>query len=148
MTTIAHKRARKLVACGLIISPDERVLLTQRPAHTAHAGKWELPGGKIEPGESPEAALSRELFEELAVRVDIGRVWDVIAHAYEDFDVLLLIYPCRLRDGEVPRPVQVAATAWVEPAAAAGFDLLEADAPILQRLSNEPLPLTPGKLQP
>lgn len=137
-------RPRKLVVCGLIVSPENRVLVAQRPAGKPHPGKWELPGGKIEPGESPEAALERELREELGARVKVGRIWDALFHAYPGFDVLLLIYPCWLMPGEVPRPAEVAEIAWADPRALGSFDLLEADAPIAARLACEPLPLTPS----
>src|SRR5215210_4015592 len=108
-------RPRKLVVAGLIIGADRRILITQRRADQALPLQWEFPGGKIEPGESPTVALERELAEELGVRVHVGRIWDVLFHPYPAFDLLMLVYVCRLATGEVPRAVEVADLAWVVP---------------------------------
>jgi 8-oxo-dGTP diphosphatase len=131
-------RARKLVVAGLI-GRSGQVLLTQRRADQPHPLEWEFPGGKIEPGEAPEVALARELGEELGVEVAIGPIWDVLFHAYPDFDVLMLVYPCRLEGGD-PRPLEVASFAWSAPEALGGHAILAADAPLVARLAREGLP--------
>src|SRR5687768_18110569 len=94
-------RPRKLVVAGLIVD-DERglVLITQRRADQALGGQWEFPGGKIEPGEAPAHALHRELVEELGVTVEVGPIWDALHHIYPTFELLMLVYRCRLRAGE------------------------------------------------
>jgi 8-oxo-dGTP diphosphatase len=132
----AVERARKLVVAALVRDEAGRVLLTQRRADQAMPLKWELPGGKIEAGEAPEAALRREVKEELGCNAEIGRVEEVVFHAYAEFDLLMLVYRCRLLDA--PSAVEVAALAWVEPPRLESYDLLPADRPLAARLAAEP----------
>ena len=132
-------RARTLVVAGLVIGRDGRVLITQRRADQALPLQWELPGGKVEPGEAPVDALARELAEEVGIAVTVGRIWDVLFHPYPAFDLVMLVYACRITDGE-PRAVQVADVRWSAPGALAGWDFVPADRPLLERLAREPLP--------
>jgi 8-oxo-dGTP diphosphatase len=127
-------RAPKIVVAALVRDYDGRVLLTQRRADQAMPGKWELPGGKLEPGESPEAALAREVREELGCGCTVGRIDEVIFHRYDAFDLLLLVYACRL--DAPPRPVEVAQLAWVPPAELPDYDVLPADRPLVLRLAG------------
>jgi 8-oxo-dGTP diphosphatase len=136
---VTEPRARKLVVAGLIIGDDERVLITQRRADQALPLQWEFPGGKVEPGEAPVAALVRELREELGVTVAVGRIWDVLFHSYPAFDLVMLVYRCRIVDG-TPRPVEVADLAWVAAHDLARWDILPADRPLVDRLGVEKLP--------
>src|SRR5687768_15766364 len=85
-------RERKLVVAGVIVGGDRRILITQRRADQALPLKWEFPGGKVEPGEAPADALVRELAEELGVTASVGRIWDVLFHAYPSFDLVMLVY--------------------------------------------------------
>ncbi|TMQ10142.1 MAG: (deoxy)nucleoside triphosphate pyrophosphohydrolase [Deltaproteobacteria bacterium] len=139
-------RARKLVVAGLIVGGDRRVLITQRRADQALGGQWEFPGGKVEPGEAPVDALVRELREEIGVTVAVGRIWDVLFHAYPEFDLVMLVYVCRIvaesahgADG-VPRAVEVADLAWVDAGDLAAWDILPADRPLVERLRVEGVP--------
>lgn len=135
-------RPRKLVVAGLIIGADRRVLITQRRADQALPLQWEFPGGKVEPGEAPVAALARELAEELGVRVTVGRIWDVLFHAYPDFDLVMLVYACGLAPGSAPRAVEVADLAWVATDELPGaWDILPADRPLVERLAAEGPPV-------
>ena len=135
---MTEPRARKLVVAGLIVADDRRVLITQRRADQALPLQWELPGGKVEPGEAPIAALARELREELGVRVAVGRIWDVLFHAYPAFDLVMLVYACRLERGEVPHAIEVADLAWVATDELPGaWDILPADRPLVERLAAE-----------
>lgn len=129
-------RARKLVVAGLIRDDRGHILLTKRRPDQALPNQWEFPGGKIEPGESPLAALHRELREEIGVSVEIGHVWEALFHAYPDFDLLMLVYPCRIVEGE-PRPLEVAAAEWTTTDGLASYDILPADLPLVERLRAE-----------
>jgi len=131
---------RVLVVAGLITRDDGRLLITRRRPDQAMPDQWELPGGKIEPGESPAAALVRELFEELGAAVDVGRIWDVLYHRYPDFELVMLVYHCRLAAGCEPRRLQVADLVWCMPSELSGFDILPADRPLIDRLASEGLP--------
>jgi 8-oxo-dGTP diphosphatase len=131
-------RDRKLVVAGLIIGADRRILITQRRADQALPLQWEFPGGKVEPGEAPVAALARELAEELGVTVVVGRIWDVLFHAYPAFDLVMLVYACHLSPGQEPRAVEVADLAWVATDELPGtWDILPADRPLVERLASE-----------
>jgi 8-oxo-dGTP diphosphatase len=134
---VSEPRARKLVVAGLIVGDDRRILITQRRADQSLPLQWEFPGGKVEPGEAPEAALARELAEEIGVVAKVGRIWDVLFHAYPTFDLVMLVYACRLAPGAAPRAVEVADLAWVAPDALAAWDILPADRPLVARLLAE-----------
>jgi 8-oxo-dGTP diphosphatase len=139
-------RRRLLVVAGLIVGDDRRVLITQRRPDQALGGKWEFPGGKVEPGEAPVAALVRELAEEIGATVAVGPIWDVLFHAYPEFDLVMLVYVCRIittsggSGGDAPRAVEVADLAWVAPGDLAEWDILPADAPLVERLRREGVP--------
>lgn len=133
----AQDRRRKLVVAALIVRSGGEVLITQRREDQALPLYWEFPGGKVEPGEAPEAALAREIREELGVDVTVGRIWDVMFHAYPDYDVYMLVYRCELAAGAVPRAVEVKDLAWVPPARLGEYSILPADAPLVLRLQSE-----------
>jgi 8-oxo-dGTP diphosphatase len=135
-------RKRTLVVAGLVVRAG-RVLITQRRADQSLPLQWEFPGGKVEPGEAPVVALARELAEEVGIAVAVGKIWEVLFHAYPEFDLVMLVYGCTLVSGE-PRPVEVADVAWAEPAELPGRDILLADRPLVERLLREGLgDLTP-----
>jgi 8-oxo-dGTP diphosphatase len=127
-------RERKLVVAGLIVGADGRVLISQRRPDQSLPLGWEFPGGKIEPGESPTAALVRELQEELGITVEVGAIWEVLHHPYPEFDLLMLVYRCALAPGQVARCVQVHDLAWCVPAELPRYDILPADRPLIDRL--------------
>ena len=128
-------RVRKLVVAALCRDGDGRILLAQRRADQPMPLKWEFPGGKVEPGEAPVDALAREIVEELGCEARVGRIDDVVFHAYADFDLYMLVYACTLAG--TPRAVEVADIRWVPPAELAGFDVLPADIALCQRLAAE-----------
>ncbi len=137
---ISSARLPKLVVAGLLGDGDGQVLITRRRPDQPLPDQWELPGGKMEPGEAPDEALRRELLEELGARVEVGPIWDVLYHRYPDQPVLMLVFACRLLPGETPRCVEVAALDWVAPAqvlVGGTYDLLAADRPLLERLGRE-----------
>lgn len=135
---MADPRPRKLVVAGLIVGDDQRILITQRRADQSMPLQWEFPGGKVEAGEAPADALARELAEELGVVAVVGRIWDVLFHAYPAFDLVMLVYVCRLAVGEAPRAVEVADLVWVRTDELPGaWDILPADRPLVMRLVAE-----------
>jgi len=121
-----------LVVSAAVVERDGRVMLCQRRPGAHNGLKWEFPGGKLEPGESPEAALARELREELEIETRVGKIIDAVVHRYPDRDVLVLFYRCAIESGE-PRTVDCNAIAWAAPEALSGFDLAGADARFVAR---------------
>jgi len=118
------------VTAGLL-RRGRRLLVSQR-----RGGEWEFPGGKVEPGETPEEALARELEEELAVRVEVGPLFLSLEHDYPDRRIILHTFWCRLRDGQ-PKALGVRDFRWVEPEALTGLDLLAADRRVAGRLLEQ-----------
>jgi 8-oxo-dGTP diphosphatase len=127
-------RARKLVVAALVHEAG-RILMSRRRPDQAMPNLWEFPGGKVEPGEHPEAALIREVREELGCDVAIDRIEEVVFHAYDEFDLYMLVYACRITDGE-PRAIEVAEVAWVPAAELPALDLLPADYPLARKLAQ------------
>jgi len=126
-------RARKLVVAALV-REGRRILMSRRRPDQAMPNLWEFPGGKVEPGEHPEAALIREVREELGCDVEIDRIEEVVFHAYEEFDLYMLVYACRVSGGE-PRAIEVAEVAWVPAPDLPALDLLPADYPLARKLA-------------
>ena len=125
-------RSRKLVVAALI-AQSGHILLSQRRSDQSMPNKWELPGGKIESGESPQDALAREIQEELGCNATVGEIYDVVFHAYPEFDLYMLIYHANLL-GE-PQAQEVSAVRWVPHQELPDMDLLPADRPLAQRLA-------------
>jgi 8-oxo-dGTP diphosphatase len=122
-----------LVVAGALFDAEGRVLIAQRPAGKALAGRWEFPGGKVDMGESEHAALRRELREELGIEVIAARPFMRLAHAYQDRDVELSLWIVERFAGK-PRSLDAQALKWVSPAALAAEDILEADQPFITGL--------------
>ena len=126
-----------LVSAVALIDPDGRVLLAQRPEGKSLAGLWEFPGGKVEPGETPEAALIRELKEEL----DIDTWTSCLApltfasHTYDDFHLLMPLFACRRWDG-IPSPREGQRLAWVAPDRLRDYPMPPADLPLIPILRD------------
>src|ERR1700689_5375861 len=125
------------VVCVALIDADGRVLLAQGPAGKPMAGLWEFPGGKLDAGETPEAALIRELTEELGIDVAASDLapFSFASHAYATFHVLLLLYVCRRWQGEA-RACEGQALAWVPPNQLDAYAMPAADQPLIAMLRD------------
>ncbi|MEP6655923.1 MAG: Nudix family hydrolase [Betaproteobacteria bacterium] len=122
------------VAAAVIVAPDGRILLAQRPAGKVYAGYWEFPGGKLEPGESPRHALDRELREELGLTVRRAAPWLIQRYAYTHAHVELHFFRVFAFEGE-PVGHDGQAFAWQTPGAFSVGPLLPANAPVLRALA-------------
>jgi len=133
-----------LVVAGAALRAG-RLLLTRRPDGGAHAGLWELPGGKVEPGETPEEALGREWKEELGVDVDLAGVEPLAfaSGAPHGRHVTLLFFRVPSMRGE-PEPVGVAEVRWTSPDEALALPLLPADRGLVERLARGEESLLPA----
>jgi 8-oxo-dGTP diphosphatase len=120
-----------------LIDERGRVLLQQRPPGKAMAGLWEFPGGKIASGETPEAALCRELEEELGIRVAESdlEAFGFASHRYETFHILLLLYLCRRWHG-TPTARETQVLDWAMPTAMNDYPMPAADAPLVTLLQQ------------
>lgn len=118
---------------------EGRVLISQRLPDRPMPLLWELPGGKVEAGESPVQALGREIQEELGCDVEVGDIFDVVFHAYPAFDLVMLVYLARLQPTRI-QAREVAAWAWVTAGELPSASLLPADQPLARRLAREGLP--------
>lgn len=133
---LAEKRL-VLVAAAALVDVDGRVLICQRPPGKSLAGLWEFPGGKVEPGETPEAGLIRELDEELGIRVAHACLAPFVfaSHTYDDFHLLMPLYLCRRWEGQ-PTAHHHSALAWVKPNKLDDYPMPPADAPLVAWLRD------------
>jgi len=126
-----------LVAACALVDADGRVLMCQRPEGKQLAGLWEFPGGKVEPGETPEACLIRELREELGITVAEACLAPFVfaSHGYDTFHLLMPLYLCRRWEGRVERR-EHAALKWVRPARMGELPMPPADIPLVAYLRD------------
>ena len=126
-----------LVAACALIDADGRVLLAKRPAGRPLAGLWEFPGGKLEPGETPETALVRELEEELGIRVAPKCLAPLTfaSHGYDTFHLLMPLFACRKWEGEVVAR-QGQELAWVRAKRLGDYEMPPADEPLKAMLRD------------
>jgi 8-oxo-dGTP diphosphatase len=124
-----------LVAAAALIDADGRVLITRRPEGKPMAGLWEFPGGKVEPGETPEATLVRELKEELDIDTSASCLAPLTfaSHGYPDFHLLMPLYVCRKWQGIV-RPTEGQQTKWVRARDLRNYAMPPADLPLIAPL--------------
>ncbi|HEY1448036.1 MAG TPA: 8-oxo-dGTP diphosphatase MutT [Caulobacteraceae bacterium] len=127
----------QLVAACALVDVDGRVLIAKRPAGKQLAGLWEFPGGKVEPGETPEACLIRELDEELGIQVTHACLAPFVfaSHAYEDFHLLMPLYLCRRWEGFATAR-EHEALAWVRPERMDDYPMPPADKPLVAWLRD------------
>lgn len=130
------KRVLFVVAVALV-DVDGRVLLAQRPPGKELAGLWEFPGGKVDEGETPEAALVRELKEELDIDTAASCLapFTFASHSYEKFHLFMPLYVCRVWNGEI-RPLEGQKLAWVTPNRMGDYPMPPADVPLVAMLRD------------
>ncbi len=126
-----------LVAAMALVDTDGRVLLAKRPEGKAMAGLWEFPGGKVLPGETPEAALIRELKEELGLDITESCLapFTFASHRYEDFHLLMPLFLCRVWEG-TPVPREGQELKWLRPGEMRNLAMPPADAPLVAMLRD------------
>ena len=135
MSVVAKGKRLLLVAACALVDADGRVLLAQRPEGKQLAGLWEFPGGKVEPGETPEQCLIRELQEEIGIETDIPCLAPLTfaSYGYETFHLLMPLYICRRWEGMVaPREGQT--LAWVRANKLRDYPMPPADIPLIPHL--------------
>ncbi|WP_332810634.1 (deoxy)nucleoside triphosphate pyrophosphohydrolase [Sphingomonas sp.] len=121
-----------MVVAAALVDADGRVLLQQRAPNRSMAGLWEFPGGKLEPGETPEEALIRELEEELGIETDSACLAPAAfaSHRLDDSHLILLLYVCRKWRG-TPRPLDASGLTWVRPQQMFSLAMPPADKPLI-----------------
>ena len=126
-----------LVSAVALIDADGRILLAQRPEGKSLAGLWEFPGGKVEPGETPEACLIRELKEELGIDTWKSCLAPLTfaSHSYEDFHLLMPLFACRRWEG-IPSGQEGQKLAWVAPEKLRDYPMPPADLPLIPILRD------------
>lgn len=119
------------VLCGIISNSEGQIFIARRKPGKSMAGKWEFPGGKLELGETEQACLQRELFEELGMHVKVGEKLGANEHHYENFSICLIAYQCEfisatyaLTDHDTYK--------WVSREELGNYELAEADVPLLE----------------
>ena len=130
---------RRIVVAAAVLWREGRVLLTRRMEGAHLAGLWEFPGGKVEEGEDPEDALVRECREECGIEVAVRDILEVTFHRYEQKDVLLLFYDCRLAAETPEDPVRhlgVADHVWTPPAEIRRYDLPPPDERVIRKIEG------------
>lgn len=136
-TTAVNSKPMILVAAAALVDSDGRVLLAQRPQGKSMAGLWEFPGGKIEHGETPEAALIRELKEELGIDITESCLAPLsfASHAYDDFHLLMMLFIARRWSG-TPTPKEGNPIIWVRPPRLGDYPMPPADKPLISILQD------------
>ncbi len=126
----------EITVVAAILRRGDRLLLTQRPAGVHLPMLWEFPGGKVEPGESLEMALRRELDEELGIAVEAGPLYMDTVHQYSERSVHLYFFECGIIGGE-PEARSAMALGWFTPEDLSNLDLPEANRKLVERLQGE-----------
>lgn len=126
-----------LVVAAALMNEEEKILIARRPPGKHMGDLWEFPGGKVEPGETPEGALIRELEEELGVEIDVEdlKAFTFCTYEYEEYPLVLLLYLCQRWRGD-PQPIEAPEVAWVEASELARHPMPPADEPLVEMLAS------------
>ncbi|MGL3609166.1 8-oxo-dGTP diphosphatase MutT [Rhizobium sp. G187] len=132
-----QKKPILLVAACALVDADNRILLAQRPPGKSLAGLWEFPGGKVEPGETPEETLVRELEEEIGIKTKVACLAPLTfaSHTYETFHLLMPLYICRRYEG-IAQGLEGQALKWVSAKALRDYPMPPADEPLIPFLQD------------
>jgi 8-oxo-dGTP diphosphatase len=131
--SVGGRMRRKIRVVGAMIEKDGRYLITQRPPTASLPLLWEFPGGRVEPGETDQEALARELEEEMGITVEVGERVIHVEHAYESYDIDFCVYRCRLRTGPI-RHIRVHDHRWVLPEELDDYEFPAADEKTIAKL--------------
>ncbi len=124
-----------IVTAAAIIR-DGKVLIAQRQPGSHMEYRWEFPGGKLEPDETPEECIIREIKEEMDIDIEVVDIYKVVKFKYEEKDILLLCYLCRLLKGD-GKALECNDFRWVTKDELPDFDFVPADLPIVEKLIND-----------
>ena len=124
---------RKIRVVGAMIEREGKYLITQRSPHATLPLLWEFPGGRVEPGETDEEALARELMEEMAISVSVGERVIHVEHGYENYDIDFCVYRCQLTGGAIQH-LRVHAHRWVAPHELDDYEFPAADEKTIAKL--------------
>lgn len=130
---LAMEHDTQIIVTAAIIERDGLYLIAERTARGRHPGTWEFPGGKLEPEETLEQCMAREMAEEMSVRVQVGEKFAEVEYTYSDLAVKLVAFRCSIIEGE-PRDIGCEAHAWVLPEELSRYDLLPPDRQLADKL--------------
>ena len=125
-----------LLVTAAVVEHHGKIILARRRADAPYPLLWEFPGGKVEPGEDPQDCIVREMREELAIKVNVEGIYDVVYYRYPERTVLVLAYRCRWLSGEIA-DLEVHEHCWAGPRELLQYDLLPADIPLAERIARE-----------
>jgi 8-oxo-dGTP diphosphatase len=125
----------KIIGVGVIWNDQGQILIDRRRSDGVMGGLWEFPGGKIEPNETVEECIKREIYEELGIEIEVGEHLITIHHIYTHLEVTLKVYHCRLIAG-TPQPLECDEVRWVSVNELEQFTFPEANAQIIAALKN------------
>ena len=118
-----------------LIWDQDKFMICQRPANKARGLLWEFVGGKVEPGETKEQALIRECQEELAIKLDVGKVFMDVVHEYPDLTVHLTLFNASIREG-TPQKLEHNDIRWITPSEIDNYEFCPADVEILAKIKK------------
>ena len=135
MSLTSSSTIHKQIGVAVINNQQGQILIDRRKQSGEMGGLWEFPGGKIEPGETIEECIKREVKEELDIEIEVGDRLTTISHAYKTFNVTLYVHDCRHISGE-PRPIECDEIHWIEPQNIVGYQFPKANIQIVNLLQQ------------
>lgn len=124
-----------MLVCAAVIHDKGKILIAQRMENSHQGLKWEFPGGKVEEGESPEAAVIREIKEELNMDIKVTDVFDVVYHTYDDKSLVMVVYNCIYTGGSIEK-IECNDYRWVNIEEMKNYEFANADKKVVTKLSK------------